>query len=54
MTIKSPVFWVLAGTLWLVTTVITLLSRGFLNPFTTLGSIIFYIIAIVLFVKNRK
>ena len=54
MIIKSPVFWVIVGTLWLAMTVMTLLGQGFLNPFTALGSIVFYIIAIVMFVKSRK
>ena len=54
MIIKSPVFWVIVGTLWLAMTVMTLLGQGFLNPFTALGSIIFYIIAIVVFIKNRR
>ena len=54
MIIKSPLFWVIVGTLWLVTTVMTLLGQGFLNPFTALGTIIFYIIAIVMFVKKKE
>ena len=54
MIIKSPVFWAIVGTLWLAMTVMTLLGTGLLNPFTALGSIIFYIVAIVMFVKNRR
>ena len=54
MMIKSPVFWAVVGTWWLVMTVITLLGQGFLNPFTALGAIIFYIIAIVLLIQGRK
>lgn len=54
MIIKSPVFWAIVGTLWLVTSVMTLLERGFLNPFSILGAIIFYIIAIVMLVKRKK
>ena len=54
MIIKSPAFWAIVGTLWLVTTVMTLLDRGFFNPFTALGAIIFYITAIVLLIKKRK
>ena len=54
MIIKSPAFWVIMGTLWLAMTVMTLLGLGFLTPFTALCSIIFYIIAIVTFVKSRK
>ena len=54
MIIKSPVFWAIVGTLWLVTAVVTLLERGFLNPFSILGAIIFYIVAIVKLIKRRK
>ena len=54
MIIKSPAFWAIVGTLWLAMTVMTLLGQGFLNPFTALGSIIFYIIAIVLLIKRNK
>ena len=54
MIIKSPVVWVIVGTLWLAMTVMTLLGQGFLNPFTALGAIVFYIIAIVMFVKGKK
>ena len=54
MIIKSPVFWAIAGTWWLAMTVLTLLGQGFLNPFTALGAIIFYIIAIVLLIQRKK
>lgn len=54
MIIKSPVFWAIVGTLWLATTVMTLLGQGFLNPFTALGAIVFYIIAIVMLVKKKE
>ena len=54
MIIKSPVFWVIMGTLWLVMAAMTLWGQGFLNPFTALGSIVFYIIAIVMFVRRKK
>ena len=54
MKIRSPVFWAVAGTLWLGTTVVTLLERGFFNPFTILGAIIFYIIAIVFLIREKK
>ena len=54
MIIKSPLFWVIVGTLWLVTTAMTLLGQGFLNPFPALGAIIFYIIALVLLVKRNR
>ena len=54
MIINSPAFWAIVGTLWLVTTFMTLLERGFLNPFTILGAIIFYITAIVLLIKRKK
>ena len=54
MIIKSPVFWVIVGTLWLAMTVMMLLGQGFLNPFTALGAIVFYIIAIVMFVKRKE
>ena len=54
MIIKSPVFWTIVGTWWLATTVVTLLGRGFLNPFTALGAIIFYIVAIVLLIQQKK
>ena len=54
MILKSPVFWAIVGTLWLVTTAMTLLGSGFLNPFTALGAIIFYILAIVMLVKKKE
>ena len=54
MIIKSPAFWAIVGTWWLVTTIVTLLGQGFLNPFTALGAIIFYIIAIVLLIQRNK
>ena len=54
MIVKSPLFWAIVGTLWMAMSVMTLLGQGFLNPFTALGAIIFYIIAIVMFVKGRK
>ena len=54
MIIKSPAFWAIVGTWWLVTTAVTLLGQGFLNPFTALGAIIFYIVAVVLLIRRKK
>ena len=54
MIIKSPLFWAIVGTWWLATTVVTLLGQGFLNPFTALGAIIFYIVAIVFLIRQKK